>query len=127
MGSLHSSFFTWFGNIACYRYKVFNKALKRIQDDSQVSEICFLSISALHFCIDYRFLIPYRVISCPSMDLLKVFTYMCCLCISNGLLSCCIPLPIDGSDIHRAHQRLPDGIHTMLYKSALGLPSNGAF
>lgn len=47
MGSLHSSFFTWFGNIACYRYKVFNKALKRIQDDSQVSEICFLSISAL--------------------------------------------------------------------------------
>lgn len=47
MGILHSSFFTWFGNIACYRYKVFNKALKRIQDDSQVSVISYLSISAL--------------------------------------------------------------------------------
>ena len=33
--------------MACYRYQIFSKALKRVQADSQVCELAFLSVSDL--------------------------------------------------------------------------------
>ena len=55
----------------------------------------------------------------PIMDLFKVPTYMRRLGISNGPLSVFIPLPVYGADIRGAHQRLSDGIYTVLYEAAL--------
>jgi hypothetical protein len=58
-----------------------------------------VGISCLQLRIDRWIPISYYVVPRPALDRLKTSTYMGCLRISDGPLSCRIPLPIYSADI----------------------------